>query len=315
MTQHYLEFEKQAMKIAAKITELREKPGKSKSVEKKILNLEEEEKKVLTDIYSNLSPWQRTMVARHPLRPHASDYIYGIFEDFVSIAGDRRFAEDPALMAGFARFNGQPVALLGTEKGKNTKTRVYHNFGMPRPEGYRKAQRLMEMANRFGFPIITFVDTPGAYPGIDAEARGQAEAIASCIQQSMGLEVPVITYVIGEGGSGGALAIATANKVFMLENSIYSVISPEGCASILWRDRKDAEKAANALKLTAQDLDKMGIIDGILTEPNGGAHRDSAFMMQHVAEHLKAILGELATQPLSFSAYRRDRFLQMVPAK
>ena len=311
MTQHYLDFEKKAMDLAAQMAELKEKGGASS--DKKIAELQDEETKTLKEIYSDLSPWQRTQVARHPLRPHASDYIKHLVEGFTPIAGDRRQSEDPAMIAGVGRLNGFPVAVLGTEKGKDTKTRMHHNFGMPRPEGYRKAQRLMELADRFGMPILTFVDTPGAYPGIDAEARGQAEAIAACIQKSFQVNVPIITYITGEGGSGGALAIATADRVFMLENSIYSVISPEGCASILWRDKAEADKAAKALKLTAKHLKKFGVIDGVIEEPAGGAHRHPEAILEAVKNHAEKTIKALQKEGLGSSIHRRERFLNMKP--
>ena len=311
MTQHYLDFEKRAMDLAAQMAEIKAAGGKDAA--KKIAELQEQEADALREIYADLSPWQRTQVARHPLRPHASDYIKHIVEGFTPIAGDRRQSEDPAMIAGIGRLNGQPVAVLGTEKGKDTKTRMHHNFGMPRPEGYRKAQRLMDLANRFGMPVITFVDTPGAYPGIDAEARGQAEAIAACIQKSFEINVPIVAYVTGEGGSGGALAVATADRVYMLENSIYSVISPEGCASILWRDKAEADKAAKALKLTAKHLKKFDIIDGIISEPPGGAHRHPQAMLDAVKQHVEETLNALAKQGIGPSLHRRERFLNMKP--
>ena len=311
MTQHYLDFEKKAMDLAAQMAELEE--NGSDAAAKKIAELKQEEADVLKEIYADLSPWQRTQVARHPLRPHASDYIRHLVEGFTPIAGDRRQSEDPAMIAGVGRLNGQPVAVLGTEKGKDTKTRMHHNFGMPRPEGYRKAQRLMELADRFGMPILTFVDTPGAYPGIDAESRGQAEAIAACIQKSFQVNVPIVTYITGEGGSGGALAVATADRVFMLENSIYSVISPEGCASILWRDKAEASKAAKALKLTAKHLKKFGVIDGVIEEPAGGAHRHPEAILEAVKNHAEQTLKALAKEGVGASIYRRERFLNMKP--
>lgn len=310
MTQHYLEFEKKAMDLAAQAAELKAS-GKPNTA--KLADLEKQEAEVLKELYAALTPWQRTQVARHPQRPHASDYITHIVEGFTPITGDRRNAEDPAMLAGIGRIGNQPVAVLGTEKGKDTKTRMHHNFGMPRPEGYRKAQRLMDLANQFGLPIITFVDTPGAYPGIDAEARGQAEAIAACIQKSFQLDVPIIAYITGEGGSGGALAVATADRVFMLENSIYSVISPEGCASILWRDKAEAPKAAKALKLTAKNLKKLGVIDGIIAEPAGGAHRHRDDMLNTVKAHVKETLKTLKAAGIGASIHRRERFLTMLP--
>ena len=319
MKHHFLEFEEEPMRIAAQIADLQEKTaelapssGEWEKILKEIKELEVAEVKAIRHAYRNLTPWQKTQVARHPNRPHGQDYIKGLFTDFTPIAGDRRFAEDGAIVAGFAKFGGMPVAVVATEKGTDTKSRVKHNFGMPKPEGYRKAQRLYALADRFGVPIIAFVDTPGAYPGVEAEARGQAEAIASCIEDAMGLQVPFVTYITGEGGSGGALALATADRVYMLENSIYSVISPEGCASILWRSQREAEKAAEALKITAQDILELGLIEGIIKEPVGGAHRDRDLAVSRVGEHLKETLAELARKGLDgFSYHRRDRFLNL----
>ena len=321
MTHHYLEFEEEPMRIGARIADLKTKAeGYAPSSDdwqkamKEIKELEVAEKAAIRQVYRSLTPWQKTLVARHPHRPHGQDYIKGLFTDFTPIAGDRRFGEDAAIIAGFAKFDGKPVAVVATEKGTDTKSRVKHNFGMPKPEGYRKAQRLFALADKFGMPIIAFVDTPGAYPGVEAEARGQAEAIAACIEDAMGLGVPVVTYITGEGGSGGALALATADRVFMLENSIYSVISPEGCASILWRSQREAEKAAEALKITAQDILELGLIEGIVKEPVGGAHRDTVLAVERVGESLKETLAELSGKELhGFSPHRRERFLNLQP--
>ena len=320
MKHNYLEFEKTPMALAAQIEELRAVAAggsdQDKALQEKALaeiaTLERKQQEELAKLYKELTPWQKTQVARHPNRPHGADYIKKLFTNFTPIAGDKAFAEDPSILAGIAQFEGRPVAVVATEKGADTKSRVKHNFGMPKPEGYRKAQRLFALAEKFGLPIVAFVDTPGAYPGVEAEARGQAEAIATCIEKAMGLSVPFVTYITGEGGSGGALALATADKVFMFEHSIYSVISPEGCASILWRNQKEAQKAAEALRLTAQDLVEMRIIEGIIPEPEGGAHRDHDLVFTRVCTHLRETLEELeATPNKSFTLHRKERFLSL----
>lgn len=319
MKQHYLEFEKEPMNLSARIADLREQAaalepdsGDLQKLQQEIESLEVAESKAVRQLYRHLTPWQKTQVARHPGRPHGKDYIQELFTDFTPIAGDRRFGEDAAILAGFARLGETPVAVVATEKGTETKTRVKHNFGMPKPEGYRKAQRLFALADKFGQPVVAFVDTPGAYPGVEAEARGQAEAIAACIEDAMGLQVPFVTYITGEGGSGGALALATADRVFMLEHSIYSVISPEGCASILWRDQQEAQKAAEALKITAQDIAALGLVEDVVPEPVGGAHRDRTQMINRVGEHLRKTLDELTEKRLEgFSRHRRERFLNL----
>lgn len=271
----YLDFEAPLAELEGKIAELRTLASgdKTVSITEEVKGLEKKAAKLLSDLYGNLDPWQKAQVARHPERPHALDYIGQLITEFTPMAGDRKFAEDFAVVGGMGRFNGQPVMVIGQEKGNDTTSRLKRNFGMARPEGYRKAVRLMEMADRFGLPVISFVDTAGAYPGIDAEERGQAEAIARSTDCCLGLGVPTVSAVIGEGGSGGAIAIATASTVLMLEHSIYSVISPEGAASILWRDAARAKDAASAMKITAQDLKKLGVIDDIVPEPKGGAHR------------------------------------------
>jgi acetyl-CoA carboxylase carboxyl transferase subunit alpha len=259
-----------------------------------------------------LTPWQKTQVARHPDRPHTVDYLKAMIDDFMPLAGDRSFGEDSAVIGGLGRFQGRSVMVIGLEKGRDTETRIKHNFGMARPEGYRKARRLMELADRFGIPIITFVDTAGAYPGVDAEERGQAEAIARCIDTCLNVRVPLIALVIGEGGSGGAIALATGNVVLMLEHSIYSVISPEGCASILWRDNEQAKTAAEALRLTAQDLERLGVIDGIIPEPIGGAHRQTEATFAAVREAIDMHMNQLVRIDAGqLRARRRDKFLQM----
>lgn len=271
----YLEFEKPVADLEGKVQELRAMSGDDTAVDVKdeITRLETKASQALTDLYSKLTPWQKTLVARHPDRPHAADYIDQLIEDFTPLAGDRKFAEDAAILTGLGRFRGRRVAILGQEKGHDTQSRLKHNFGMARPEGYRKAVRIMELANRFGLPVLSFVDTAGAYPGIGAEERGQAEAIARSTDACLALGVANVALVIGEGGSGGAIAIATCNTVLMMEHAIYSVISPEGAASILWRDSARAQDAATNMKITAQDLIRLGIIDEIVKEPMGGAHR------------------------------------------
>lgn len=271
----YLDFEAPVAELEGKIAELRALAAGDKkvSIADEVKSLEKKAGKILADLYKGLEPWQKAQVARHPERPHALDYIAALISEFSPLAGDRKYAEDFAVVGGLGRFRGQAVMVIGQEKGEDTTARLKRNFGMARPEGYRKAVRLMEMADRFGLPVITFVDTAGAYPGIDAEERGQAEAIARSTDCCLGLGVPLISVVIGEGGSGGAIALATGNTVLMLEHAIYSVISPEGAASILWRDSARAKDAAAAMKITAQDLKKLGIVDEIIAEPMGGAHR------------------------------------------
>ena len=310
---NYLDFEKPIAELEGKIEELRHLTGSPDvNIVDEVGKLQSKVDKLLVTTYTNLTPWQKTQISRHHDRPHAVDYIADFFDDFTPLAGDRRFAEDAAIIGGIGRFKGTSVVVIGTEKGSNTESRVKHNFGMARPEGYRKAQRLMKLANRFRLPVITLVDTPGAYPGVDAEARGQAEAIARSIEISLGLEVPIISLIIGEGGSGGAIALATANKVIMLEHSIYSVISPEGCASILWRDANMAQDAATALKLTAQDLMKLGVIDEIVVEPLGGAHRERKQAMEAVSEAITRALDSLfLLDGPALKKNRRDKFLAM----
>ena len=310
---NYLDFEKPIAELEGKIEELRHlSSSPDVNIADEVGKLQSKVDKLLSATYVKLTPWQKTQVARHHDRPHAVDYITGFFDDFTPLAGDRGFSEDAAIVGGIGRFKGISVVVIGTEKGSNTESRVKHNFGMARPEGYRKAQRLMKLANRFRLPVITLVDTPGAYPGVDAEARGQAEAIARSIETSLGLEVPIISLIIGEGGSGGAIALATANKVIMLEHSIYSVISPEGCASILWRDGNLAQDAATALKLTAQDLLKLGVIDGIVTEPVGGAHREREKTLISVSNAIAAALESLSLMDgPALKKDRRDKFLAM----
>ncbi len=278
-----------------------------------VSRLQSKVEKLLRQTYSKLTPWQKIQVARHSDRPHSLDYIDALIDDFTPLAGDRAFAEDLAIVGGLGRFRGYSVVVIGNEKGADTEARVRHNFGMARPEGYRKAIRLMELAERFGLPVITLVDTPGAYPGVDAEARGQAEAIARSIETCLNLKVPLISVIIGEGGSGGAIALATANKVLMLEHAVYSVISPEGCASILWRDGENAAKdAAEALKLTAGDLDSLGVIDEVVPEPLGGAQRDRAEIIATVGDAIEKTLKELIeVEGGVLKTRRREKFLEI----
>jgi acetyl-CoA carboxylase carboxyl transferase subunit alpha len=311
--QTYLDFEKPVADLEGKIAELKSLASSDQavSIDEEVGRLSARADEALVDIYRRLTPWQKTQVARHPQRPHFSDYVQGLITEWTPLAGDRKFAEDSALQAGFGRFNGQPVAILGQEKGSSTETRLRHNFGMARPEGYRKAVRIMEMADRFDIPVISFVDTAGAFPGIDAEERGQAEAIARSTEKCLELGVPNIAIIIGEGGSGGAIAIATANRVLMLENAIYSVISPEAGASILWRDAAKAQDAANNMKITAADLLAFGVIDGIIPEPPGGAHRHHDEVMAATSRALTQFLGEFpgARSRLEIREHRREKFL------
>ena len=292
----YLEFEKPLAEIEGKAEELRAmaRNNPEADVEKEAAALDKKAKDMLAQMYGALTPWRKCQVARHPERPHCRDYIDALFTDYTPLAGDRNFADDHAVMGGLARFNGRPVVVIGHEKGFDTKSRIEHNFGMARPEGYRKAIRLMDLADRFNLPVITLVDTPGAYPGKGAEERGQSEAIARSTEKCLSLKVPLISIVIGEGGSGGAVAFATANRVLMLEHSIYSVISPEGCASILWKDSDKMREAAEALRLTAKDLSELGVIDAIIKEPLGGAHRDKDNAIKSVGQSIEKMLKELS---------------------
>ena len=306
---HFLDFEKPIADLEGKIEELRHlSDGAIKSADE-VGKLEEKVDRQLRQTYGRLSAWQKVQVARHPGRPKCGEYVAALIEDFVPLAGDRLFAEDAALVAGLGRFRGTPVAVLGHEKGNDTESRIAHNFGMARPEGYRKAQRVMDLANRFSLPVLSFVDTSGAYPGVGAEERGQSEAIARSIQACLALTVPFVSVIIGEGGSGGAIAIATANHVFMLEHAVYSVISPEGCASILWRDGARAQDAAEALKITAQDLDRLKLIDGIIDEPLGGAQRDPATAIAAVGDRIETSLtGFEGMDGAALRAHRREKF-------
>tara|TARA_B110000858_G_scaffold143923_1_gene163426 strand:- start:1155 stop:2090 length:936 start_codon:yes stop_codon:yes gene_type:complete len=286
---HFLDFEQPIIELEAKIRDLSLLGGASKE----IFSLKRDVNNFLENAYSKLSPWQIVQVARHPERPHSSNYISALIKDFQTLSGDRSFAEDNAIISGIGSFNGQSVMVIGQEKGSDTDSRVKHNFGMAKPEGYRKVSRLMKLAEKFNMPLITFVDTAGAYPGVGAEERGQSEAIASCIQDSLEIKVPFISVIIGEGGSGGAIALASANKVLMLQNAIYSVISPEGCASILWRDNNKAELAADSLGITAQFLKEKDIIEEVIAEPIGGAHRDHTLTIKNVEDALKKSLNEI----------------------
>lgn len=308
----YLDFEKPVAELEAKADELRalQEKGEDYALADEIGRLDTKAAQALKEIYGGLTPWQKTLVARHPQRPHFKDYCAGLIEEFTPLAGDRAFGEDEAIVGGFGRFRGEPVCVIGQEKGDSTETRIRHNFGMPKPEGYRKAVRLAELADRFGLPVLSFVDTAGAYPGIEAEERGQAEAIARSTEAWLGLSVPSVALVIGEGGSGGAIAIAAASRVLMLEHAIYSVISPEGAASILWRDTSRAQDAATGMKITAQDLLKFGVIDAIVTEPTGGAHRDRQRVIAKAGDAIAKALADLSTIPADALADKRaEKFL------
>ena len=310
----YLEFEKPLAEIEGKAEELRAmaRSEQGADVTKEAEALDRKAEAMLKDLYKDLNPWRKCQVARHPDRPHCKDYIDALFSEWTPLAGDRNFADDQAVMGGLARFQDRPVVVIGHEKGNDTKSRIERNFGMARPEGYRKAIRLMDMAHRFGLPVVTLVDTPGAYPGKGAEERGQAEAIARSTQKCLEIGVPLMSIVIGEGGSGGAVAFATANRVAMLEHSVYSVISPEGCASILWKDAEKMREAAEALRLTAQDLLKLGVIDRIIKEPLGGAQRDPKATIDAVGKALEAMLKDLSgKKPETLIRDRRQKFLDM----
>ena len=311
--QHYLDFERPIAELESKIKELRRlSDGDGVNIVEEVTRLQGKLDRLLQQTYGRLTPWQKTQVARHASRPHTSHYIARLIEDFVPLAGDRLFGEDLAIIGGLGTFRGRSVVVMGHEKGADTEDRVRHNFGMARPEGYRKAVRLMEMADRFGLPVVTLVDTSGAYPGIGAEERGQAEAIARSIETCLSIGVPVVSVVIGEGGSGGAIAIAVGDRVLMLEHAVYSVISPEGCASILWRSGDQAAEAAEALKLTANDLAQLRVIDEVIAEPMGGAHRDPAEAMRRVGDAIARSLNELdGTAPAALRAARREKFMEM----
>ncbi len=308
----YLDFEKPVAELEAKIEELRalEVGGDAIAIGEEIGRIEVKAAQALKELYADLTPWQKAQVARHPQRPHCLDYVAKLITDFVPLAGDRKYGEDAAIVGGFGRFRGESVCVIGQEKGSDTDSRLRHNFGMARPEGYRKAARLLDMADHFAIPVIALIDTAGAYPGIGAEERGQAEAIARSTEACLRIGVPNVAAIVGEGGSGGAIAVATANRVLMLEHAIYSVISPEGAASILWRDTTKAQEAASNMKITAQDLLRLGVIDAIVPEPSGGAHRDPAAAILAAGEAIAQALAELrGLDPATVMRLRREKFL------
>ncbi len=309
----YLDFEKSIAELESRIRDMKTlESGEEINIAEEVIRLEGKRDKLLRDTYSKLTPWQKIKVARHPERPHFRDYVENLISDFMPLAGDRAFSDDVAIMGGLGRFKGQSVMVIGHEKGHDTESRIKHNFGMARPEGYRKTIRLLKLAEQFDIPVITLVDTSGAYPGVGAEERGQAEAIARSTEACLGLKVPLVSIIVGEGGSGGAVALAAGNRVMMLEHAVYSVISPEGCASILWRTSDKAEDAANALKITAQDLLKLQVIDEIIPEPVGGAHRDHALTMDAIRKALEASLSELsALSGEKLKTLRREKFLNL----
>ena len=308
----YLDFEKPVAELDSKVDELRALAATGSDIGDEVSRIEDKARVALDELYANLTPWQKTQVARHPLRPHCVDYVKTLITDFTPLAGDRKFGDDEALIGGFGRFRGESICILGQEKGSTTETRLKHNFGMAKPEGYRKAVRLMEMADRFEIPVLSLVDTAGAYPGIGAEERGQAEAIARSTDACLNLKVPNVAVIIGEGGSGGAIAIATANRVLMLEHAVYSVISPEGAASILWRDPAKAQEAATNLKITAQDLLRFGVVDSILKEPAGGAHRDPDGMIASAGNAIAQAFNDLRSlDAIAIRDQRRQKFLDI----
>jgi len=309
----YLEFEKPVAELESRILSLREAAdGEDVDISKELKRLEEKSADLIKSTYNSLTPWQKTQVARHPSRPHFRDFVNYAFEDFLPLGGDRKFADDEAILGGFAKLDGRRVVLIGHEKGNDTESRIRHNFGMGKPEGYRKAIRLMELADRFDLPVVTLVDTSGAFPGIEAEERGQAEAIARSTEACLALGVPMVATIVGEGGSGGAVALASAERVLMLEHAVYSVISPEGCASILWRTADKAPDAAEAMKVTAQHLKKLGVIDRIIKEPIGGAHRDPETTAKSLAKAIGEELDTLSELPREeIRRMREERFLQL----
>ncbi|MEN3350924.1 MAG: acetyl-CoA carboxylase carboxyl transferase subunit alpha [Bradyrhizobium sp.] len=308
----YLDFEKPVAELESKIDELRTLAASGSDIGDEVARIEDKAAQALAELYANLTPWQKTLVARHPQRPHFTDFISGLVTEFTPMAGDRKFADDEALVGGFGRFRGESICVVGQEKGATTESRIKHNFGMARPEGYRKAVRLMEMADRFGIPVLSIVDSAGAYPGIGAEERGQAEAIARSTDACLSLGVPNVAIVTGEGMSGGAIAITTANRVLMLEHAIYSVISPEAASSILWRDGTKAQEAANSMKITAQDMLRFGVIDQIIREPAGGAHRDAAAMIATTGDAIAQAFNDLRNlDPDAIRKQRRQKFLDI----
>ena len=308
----YLDFEKAVAELDSKVDELRALAASGTDITEEVTRIEEKAAQALADLYANLTPWQKTLVARHPQRPHFTDFVGALITEFTPLAGDRKFGDDEALMGGFGRFRGESICVMGQEKGNTTDSRIKHNFGMARPEGYRKAVRLMEMAERFGIPVLSIVDSAGAYPGIGAEERGQAEAIARSTDACLALGVPNVAVITGEGMSGGAIAITTANRVLMLEHAIYSVISPEAASSILWRDGTKAQEAANSMKITAQDMLRFGVVDTILNEPVGGAHRNPAAMIKATGEAIEAAFAELRNLDAeAIRKQRRQKFLEI----
>lgn len=309
----FLDFEKPIAELEARVAELRQTARSGElNLEFEIEKLESKAEKLLRDTYGRLTPWQKTQVARHPERPHFKHYVAGLIEDFVPLAGDRAFADDQAIIGGLGRLGGRRIMLIGHEKGDDTASRLKHNFGMAKPEGYRKAIRLMQLADRFGLPVVTLVDTPGAFPGVQAEERGQAEAIARSTEECLKLKVPLIAAIVGEGGSGGAIALAAANRVLMLEHSVYSVISPEGCASILWRTAEKAAEAAEAMRVTAGDLEQLDVVDRVVAEPLGGAHRDPKGMIAALGEAIGHELDRYTGMPGDdVRAERHRKFLQI----
>ncbi len=307
----YLDFEKPVSDLQARVADLRESEG-ADAILGEIDRIDAKADKLLRDTYARLTPWQKTQVARHPERPHFGDYIGAVFHDYVPLSGDRTFGDDRAILGGFARLGDRAVMVIGHEKGDDTESRLRHNFGMGKPEGYRKAARLMNLADRFGIPVVTLVDTSGAFPGVQAEERGQAEAIARSTEQCLALGVPMVAVIVGEGGSGGAIALAAANRVLMFEHAVYSVISPEGCASILWRSGERAAEAADAMKITASDLLRLGVVDRIVPEPVGGAHRDPAAAARALRDAVETALDEMAgMDPAALRRQRREKFLAM----
>ncbi len=309
----FLDFEKPIAELQGRIDELRDTAAEgSVDLSVDIARLQAKSDKLLKDTFARLTPWQKTQVARHPERPHFKDYVAALFDEFVPLAGDRAFGDDQAILGGFATFRGRKIMVLGHEKGDDTASRLRHNFGMGKPEGYRKAIRLVELANRFGLPIVTLVDTSGAFPGIQAEERGQAEAIARSTEACLNAGVPIVAVIVGEGGSGGAVALAAGNRVLMFEHAVYSVISPEGCASILWRTADKAPEAAEAMRITAQDLKAFGVIDDIVAEPLGGAHRDAAVAIESLASVVASALADLESlSPADLRKDRQAKFLKM----
>ena len=308
----YLDFEKPVAELESKIDELRTLAASGSDIGDEVARIEDKAAQALTELYANLTPWQKTQVARHPQRPHFTDFVGALITEFTPMAGDRKFADDEALIGGFGRFRGESICVVGQEKGGTTESRIKHNFGMARPEGYRKAVRLMEMADRFGIPVLSIVDSAGAYPGIGAEERGQAEAIARSIDACLSLGVPNVAIVTGEGMSGGAIAITTANRVLMMEHAIYSVITPEAASSILWRDGSKAQEAANSMKITAQDMLRFGVIDQVLKEHAGGAHRDPAAMIATTGDAVAQALNDLRNlDPDAIRKQRRQKFLDI----